>query len=162
MKRVVSDAQLRAILRSTRTIACVGLSANAVRPSYYVARYLGLRGYRVIPVNPALAGRMILGETVVADLSSLPSEIGNIDMVDIFRRSDEAGAVVDEALARLLDRGLRTIWMQIGVIDEAAAARAETAGVTVVMDRCPKLEYQRLCGELRMAGFNTGRISSRL
>jgi uncharacterized protein len=162
MMRRHSDAELRAIFARTRTIAMVGISANEVRPSYYVARYLGLRGFRVIPVNPALAGERLLGETVCADLASIPAEIGEIGMVDIFRRSDHAGAVVDAALEHLSGRGLRTIWMQIGVIDEAAAARAEAAGLDVVMDRCPKIEHQRLFGELRKGGFATGIISSRL
>ena len=157
-----SDDLLRQVLARTRTIACVGISKNEVRPSFYVARYLRLRGYRVIPVNPGFAGETLLGETVRSDLAGLPEELGPIDMVDIFRRSDRAGEVVDAALAHLLDRGLATIWMQIGVIDHAAAARAEARGVTVIMDRCPKIEYQRLHGELRMGGFNTGRISSRL
>lgn len=157
-----SDHFLRRVLAETRVIACVGVSKNQIRPSFYVARYLGLKGFRVIPVNPVYAGGTLLGETVHPDLASIPSEIGPIDMVDVFRRSHQAGGVVDEALAGLLDRGLRTIWMQIGVIDEAAAARAEAAGVRVIMDRCPKIENQRLHGELRMGGFNTGVISSRL
>jgi predicted CoA-binding protein len=160
--RPYPDELLRRILAETRTIACVGISGNEVRPSFYVARYLRLKGFRVIPVNPGLAGGILLNETVWPDLANLPPELGPIDMVDVFRRSDQAGAVVDAALAHLLDRGLRTIWMQIGVVDEAAAARAEAAGVRVVMDRCPKIEYQRLHGELRMGGFNTGIISSRL
>jgi uncharacterized protein len=155
------DGLLRRALAETRTIACVGVSKNEVRPSFYVARYLRLKGYRVIPVNPAFAGETLLGETVWAGLASLPPEIGPVEMVDVFRRSDRAGTVVDEALATLLDRGLRTIWMQIGVVDHTAAARAEARGVTVIMDRCPKIEYQRLHGELRMGGFNTGIISSR-
>jgi hypothetical protein len=153
---------LREVLGRTRSIACVGVSKNEVRPSYYVARYLRLKGFRVIPVNPGIAGETLLGETVAKDLASIPPEIGDIDMVDVFRRSSEAGAVVDQALTHLMDRKLRTIWMQIGVVDEAAAARAEAAGVTVIMNRCPKIEYQRLHGELRMGGFNTGIISSRL
>ena len=157
-----SDALLREVLARTRTIACVGVSKNPVRPSYYVARYLGLKGFRVIPVNPGLAGETLLGETVRADFAGIPADVGPVDMVDVFRRSDEAGGVVDAALKTLLERGLRTIWMQIGVIDEAAAARAEAQGVTVIMNRCPKIEYQRLHGELRMGGFNTGIISSRL
>ena len=157
-----SDDLLRRVLAETRVIACVGVSKNQIRPSFYVARYLGLRGFRVIPVNPVYAGETLLGEIVYPDLASIPPDIGPIDMVDVFRRSDQAGGVVDEALAGLADRGLRTIWMQIGVIDEAAAARAEAAGVRVIMDRCPKIEYQRLHGELRMGGFNTGVISSRL
>jgi uncharacterized protein len=157
-----SDAHLRAVLTRTRTIACVGVSKNQIRPSYYVARYLTLKGFRVIPVNPAYAGETLLGETVVCDLAAIPAEVGPVQMVDIFRRSSEVGPVVDAALAALLGRGLETIWMQIGVIDRAAAARAEAAGLDVVMNRCPKIEYQRLFGELRMGGFATGIISSRL
>ncbi len=157
-----SDALLRDILKRTRTIACVGVSMNPIRPSAYVARYLCLKGYRVIPVNPVHAGKTLHGETVVADLASIPASVGTVQMVDVFRRSEEAGHVVDQALEALLDRGLETIWLQIGVIDEAAAARAEAKGVTVIMNRCPKSEYQRLHGELRMGGFNTGVISSRL
>lgn len=160
--KTYSDALLREVLGRTRTIACVGVSKNEVRPSFYVARYLALKGFRVLPVNPAYAGEKLLGETVWPDLASIPDAVGPVQMVDIFRRSDAAGAVVDEALAHLLGRGLAAIWMQIGVVDEAAAARAEAKGVTVIMDRCPKIEYQRLHGELRMGGFNTGVISSRL
>ncbi|MBP7241929.1 CoA-binding protein [Amaricoccus sp.] len=156
------DETLRAIFARTRTIAVVGVSKNEIRPSFYVARYLRLKGFRVIPVNPAYSGEMLLGEQVYPDLASLPANLGPIDMVDIFRRSHDAGRVVDDALAHLLDRGLTTIWMQIGVIDAAAAERARAAGLTVVMDRCPKIEYQRLHGELRMGGFATGMISSKL
>ncbi|HLS59125.1 MAG TPA: CoA-binding protein [Paracoccaceae bacterium] len=162
MPTTYSDAMLRRILERTRTIACVGVSMNPIRPSAYVARYLCLKGYRVLPVNPGHAGRILHGETVVPDLRSIPEAVGPVQMVDIFRRSDQAGEVVDEALEVLLDRGLETIWMQIGVVDEAAAARAEARGITVVMNRCPKIEYQRLYGELRMGGFNTGIISSKL
>jgi uncharacterized protein len=156
------DALLREVLQRTRTIACVGVSMNPIRPSAYVARYLSLKGYRVIPVNPGHAGKVLHGETVVADLAAIPPDIGPVQMVDVFRRSEEAGRVVDQALETLLDRGLQTIWMQIGVIDETAAARAEAKGVTVIMNRCPKIEFQRLHGELRMGGFATGVISSRL
>lgn len=157
-----SDDLLRRVLSETKTIACVGVSKNQIRPSYYVARYLGLKGFRVIPVNPAYSGETLLGEIVYPDLASIPLDAGPIEMVDVFRRSDQAGAVVDDALASLADRGLGTIWMQIGVIDEQAAVRAENAGMRVIMNRCPKIEYQRLNGELRMGGFNTGMISSRL
>ncbi len=156
------DAELKAIFRATRTIAVVGVSKNEIRPSFYVARYLKLKGFRVVPVNPAYAGETLLGETVRPDLASLPPEIGAVEMVDVFRRSDQAGAVVDEALEHLLGRGLRTVWMQIGVVDEKAVARATAAGLDVVMDRCPKIEHQRLHGELRMGGFATGIISSKL
>ena len=157
-----TQATLRRILRQTRTVAAVGVSANPVRPSNYVARYLKGKGFRVIPVNPAYAGQALFGETVVPTLADIPAEVGPVDMVDIFRRSEQAGAVVDEAITALGDRGLRTIWMQIGVMDWEAAARAEAAGLEVVMNHCPKMEYQRLFDELRIGGFNTGVISSRL
>ena len=152
-----SDAELKRVLAETRTIAVVGVSANPVRPSYYVARYLGLKGYRVIPVNPGLAGQTLLGQTVYATLTDIPDEV---DMVDIFRRSEAVPPIVEEALARWPK--LKTIWMQIGVEHAEAAAKAEARGVTVIQNRCPKIEYQRLHGELRMGGFNTGVISSRL
>jgi uncharacterized protein len=132
-----SDAHLREILTRTRTIACVGVSKNEIRPSFYVARYLRLKGFRVIPVNPAYIGETLLGEPVAAGLDSIPEEVGPVDMVDIFRRSDRMGPVVDAALAHLLGRGLSTIWMQIGVIAPEAAAKAEAAGLDVVMNRCP-------------------------
>ncbi|MBE0414170.1 CoA-binding protein [Yoonia sp.] len=152
-----SDSHLRKILDRTRTIAMVGVSANPVRPSYYVARYLGLKGYRVIPVNPGLAGQTLLGGTVYATLADVPDDV---DMVDIFRRSDAVPPIVDAAVARWPN--LQTIWMQIGVEHPEAAAKAEARGVTVIQNRCPKIEYQRLKGELRMGGFNTGVISSKL
>lgn len=154
-----SDAFLREVLRSTKTVAVVGVSPNPVRPSYYVARYLGLKGFTVIPVNPGHAGQEILGRRVHADLASIPKDIP-VDMVDIFRRPDAVPGIVEEALAHL--PALRTIWMQIGVEHAQAAARAEAAGLRVIQDRCPKIEYQRLFGELRMGGFATGVISSKL
>ena len=157
-----TDKHLRKVLERTRTIATVGVSLNEVRPSFYVARYLKLKGYTVIPVNPRYAGETAFGETVIESLRAIPASFGDIHMVDIFRRSEDAGSVVDEALEVLLPRGLQTIWMQIGVIDPEAAARAEARGVTVIMNRCPKIEYQRLWGELRWGGFNTGVISSKL
>ncbi|WP_417724794.1 CoA-binding protein [Salipiger sp.] len=152
-----SDAFLKEILARTRVIAVVGVSLNPVRPSYYVARYLGLKGFRVIPVNPGHAGAMLFGETVRGALRDVPPEV---DMVDIFRRPEAVPGIVDEALEALPN--LRTIWMQIGVTHEAAAEKARARGIDVVMDRCPKIEYQRLHGELRMGGFNTGVISSKL
>jgi len=153
---------LRSVLERTKTIAAVGVSLNEIRPSFYVARYLKLKGYKVIPVNPRYAGETAFGETVIESLDAIPREFDPIDMVDIFRRSSEAGAVVDEAIETLLPRGLKTIWMQIGVIDHEAASRAEAAGLTVIMNRCPKIEYQRLWGELSWGGFNSGVLSSRL
>lgn len=155
-------SQLRRVLETVKTVAAVGVSLNEVRPSFYVARYLKLKGYRVIPVNPAYAGQTAFGEEVLPSLADIPAANDPIDMVDIFRRSEQAGGVVDEALEVLGDRGLKVIWMQIGVIDWDAAKRAEAKGVTVIMNRCPKIEYQRHFGELRWGGFNTGVISSKL
>jgi predicted CoA-binding protein len=152
-----SDDLLRSILTRTKTVAVVGVSANQIRPSFYVARYLGLKGMRVIPVNPGLAGQTLLGETVYADVADVPDEV---DMVDIFRRSEAVPPIVDAALARWPQ--LQTIWMQIGVEHPEAAAKAEARGVDVIQNRCPKIEYQRLFNELRMGGFVTGRVSSRL
>ena len=154
-----SDAFLRNILKTTRVVAVVGVSPNPIRPSYYVARYLGLKGFTVIPVNPGHAGGEILGQRVYADLASIPKD-ARVDMVDIFRRSDAVPEIVDQAMAELSD--LKTIWMQIGVEHAEAAAKAEAAGLAVVQNRCPKIEYQRLFGELRMGGFATGVISSKL
>lgn len=135
----MTDDDIRRILTEVRTIALVGWSPKAERPSHRVAAFLKGKGFRVIPVNPGQAGVEALGEVVRASLA----EIGEpVDMVDIFRRSDEAGAVVDEALAVL--PGLKAVWMQLGVEDAAAAARAEARGVAAVMDRCPAIEMPRL------------------
>ena len=133
---MTTDAELRDILTGVKTIAVVGWSPKPDRPSHGVAAFLKRRGYRVIPVNPGQAGQQALGETVVATLA----EAGPVDMVDIFRRSEEAGAVVDEAIAA----GAKVVWMQLGVIDEAAAVRARARGILVVQDRCPKIEARRL------------------
>lgn len=152
-----TDSMLRAVLQRTKVIAVVGVSANPVRPSYFVARYLKLKGFRVLPVNPAYSGTELFGEPVVSALSELDAPV---DMVDIFRRSETVPEIVDEALEVLPD--LRTVWMQIGVEHTEAAAKAEAQGITVIQNRCPKIEYQRLYGELRMGGFATGVISSRL
>lgn len=151
------DSTLRQILSTTRVIAIVGVSSNPVRPSYFVARYLGLKGFRVIPVNPALAGQTLFGETVRASLADCPPET---DMVDIFRRAEQVPPVVAEAIADL--PGLRTVWLQLGIESDEARAMAEGRGLQFVQNRCPKIEYQRLFGELRMGGFNTGILSSRL
>jgi uncharacterized protein len=130
------DSEIRDILTSVKTIALIGWSPKPDRPSHRVAAYLKGRGYRVIPVNPGQAGQVALGETVVGTLA----EAGPVDMVDIFRRSEEAGAVADDAVAL----GAKVVWMQLGVVDEAAAARARAAGVKVVMNRCPAIEIPRL------------------
>jgi len=139
----MSDALIKDILKRSRVIAVVGLSHKPERASFRVARFLQGKGYRVIGVNPGLAGQEMFGETVVPDLASLPD---GVDMVDIFRRSEAVGPVVDAALADI--PSLKTIWMQLGVVNDAAAEKANTAGVDVVMDRCPAIEYPRLFGGL--------------
>ncbi|WGH77944.1 CoA-binding protein [Jannaschia ovalis] len=152
-----SDALLREILTPPRPFACVGVSPNPVRPSHYVARYLSLRGFRVVPVNPGHAGTELFGATVRADLSEIDEPV---EVLDIFRRPEAVPAIVAEGL-RVLPQ-LRCVWLQIGVISAEARAMCAEAGVTFIENRCPKIEYQRLHSELRMGGFATGRISSKL
>jgi predicted CoA-binding protein len=148
-----SDPYLRSILGEVRTIAMVGASPHWNRPSYFAMKYLQGKGFRVIPVNPRAVDETILGEKVYAALADIPVPI---DMVDIFRNSEAAGPLVDEAI-RI---GAKIVWMQLGVRNDAASARAEAAGLRVVMNRCPKIEYSRLHGELAWSGVNTGIISS--
>jgi hypothetical protein len=151
-----SDQYVRRILSEMKTVAVVGASDNRARPSNIVVRYLVSKGYRVFPVNPGHADGEIEGLKVYARLADVPEAI---DMVDIFRRPDAIPAVVDEALA--LDPKPKAIWMQLGLRDDAAAAKAEAASVRVVMNRCAKIEYGRLCGEISWFGVNSRRITSR-
>ena len=148
------NTYIREVLESTKTVAMVGASPKWNRPSYFVMKYLQAKGYRVIPVNPGAAGQEILGETVYGDLKSIPEAV---DMVDIFRNSEAAGAIADEAV----EIGAKTVWMQLTVRNDAAAERAEAAGLNVVMDRCPKIEFARLNGEIGWSGVNSGIISSK-
>ncbi|WP_089883368.1 CoA-binding protein [Citreimonas salinaria] len=136
-----TDAQLRAVFERTRKIAVVGASMNPARPSHYVSQFLAQKGFTIIPVNPGHAGETLFGETVRASLADCPDDV---DMVDIFRRSEHVPPVVDEALEHLPN--LSTIWMQIGVRHAEAAEKARARGVDVVQDRCPKIEYPRLFG----------------
>lgn len=152
-----SDAHLRKVLRRTKRIAVVGMSLNPVRPSYFVGRYLNLKGFDVVPVNPGYAGDTVFGTRVCASLSDIEHPV---DMVDIFRQSEAVPAIVEEAVE--VFPALQTIWMQIGVEHADAAAKAEARGIDVIQNRCPKIEYQRLFGELRLGGFATGVISSKL
>ncbi len=149
-----SDALLRRVLQESRIIAMVGASADWKRPSSFAMKYLQGKGFRVIPVNPGRAGTEILGEMTYAKLADIPDKI---DMVDIFRKPEAVGEVVDEAL----ELGIPIIWMQLGIRNAEAAARAEAAGATVIMNRCVKIEYGRLYGELGWGGINTGVISSK-
>lgn len=150
------DAYIRGILKSVKTIAVVGASDNTSRPSYFVFKYLLERGYRMIPVNPGKAGQSFLGQTFVRSLAEISEPV---DMVDIFRNSEAAGAVVDEALAMVPLP--KVIWMQLTVRNDAAAARAEAKGIQVVMDRCPKIEYGRLSGEIGWQGINSRILSAK-
>src|SRR6201997_3191310 len=149
-----SDARLRRILSTVHTIAIVGVSSNWNRPSYFVMKYLQGKGYRVIPVNPGIAGQMLLGEKVYASLRDIPEPV---DMVDVFRPARDAPAIVEDAIAI----GAGVVWMQLGIRNDAAAATAENAGIEVVMNRCPKIEFGRLGGELSWSGVNSGIIRNR-
>ncbi len=153
-----SDATLRNLLNSVKSVAVVGASPNWNRPSYFVMKYLQDKGYRILPVNPRAAGEEILGEKVYVSLAEIPD---SFDMVDVFRNSEVAGAVTDEAIALKDERDIKAIWMQLTVRNDAAAARAEAAGLQVVMDRCPKIEFGRLNSELSWGGFNSKVISAK-
>ena len=150
------DAYIRGILDEVKTIAVVGASANTVRPSYFVVKYLISKGYDVIPVNPGHAGREIAGAMTYASLADIDRPV---DMVDIFRNSEAAAGVVEEALT--LDPLPKVIWMQLSVRNDEVAKLAEARGVKVVMNRCPKIEYARLCGEIGWAGVASNVISAR-
>lgn len=151
-----SDTYIKGILDDVKTVAMVGASANNVRPSYFVLKYLLAKGYDVWPINPGQAGKEILGQTVYASLDDLPDIP---DMIDIFRNSEAAGQIIDQVLQS--GRLPKVIWMQLTVRHDEAAKRAEDAGIRVVMDRCPKIEYGRLSGEIGWAGVNSKTISAK-
>ncbi|MEO0980042.1 MAG: CoA-binding protein [Pseudomonadota bacterium] len=151
-----SDTYIKGILDEVKTVAMVGASANNVRPSYFVLKYLLSKGYDVWPINPGQAGKEILGQTVYASLDDIPDIP---DMIDIFRNSEAAGQIVDQVLQS--GRLPKVIWMQLTVRHDEAAKRAEDAGIRVVMDRCPKIEYGRLSGEIGWAGVNSKTISAK-
>jgi predicted CoA-binding protein len=148
------NSYIRDILERVHVIATVGASAHWNRPSYFAMKYLQAKGYRIVPVNPKEAGGEILGATVYAGLSDIPEPV---DMVQLFRPSEAVAPFVEEAIAC----GTKIVWMQLGVRNDAAAARAEDAGLSVVMNRCAKIEYGRLNGELGWSGINTGVISAK-
>ena len=153
----LSDRLLRDILKSTKTIAMVGLSMNETRPSYFVGRYLHKRGYKIIPINAGHGGKQFFGQLVKSSIDEINEPV---DMVDIFRKPEAVPQIVDDSLAKL--KGLKTIWMQIGIKHKSSALKARQLGLNVIEDRCPKIEHQRLFGELRKAGFTTKIVSSRL
>lgn len=153
-----SDDYIASILNEAKVFAFIGASSNTNRPSYFAMKYLLGKGYKVHPVNPGLAGQEVLGQTVYADLAAVPAPV---DIVDIFRNSDAALEVTREAVRLKDTRGIKTVWMQLSVRNDVAAAEAEAAGLSVVMNRCPKIEYGRLSGEIGWAGVNTGIISSK-
>ena len=153
-----SDSHIRGILKNVHSIAFVGASTRWLRPSYYAMKYLQKKGFKIIPINPARGGDTVLGEPVYASLKDVP---GDIDMVDIFRTSEEAGGIADAAIAVAKDKNVKVLWMQLGVRDDEAAVRAETAGLTVIMNRCPKIEYGRLSGELSTAGINSRIVTAK-
>ena len=152
------DATIAGILNEIKVVAMVGASANINRPSYFVMKYLLGKGFTVIPVNPGLAGKEILGQKVAANLAEIEQPV---DMVDVFRNSDAALGIVRECIALKDKLALKVIWMQLSVRNDEAAAEAESAGLKVVMNRCPKIEYGRLSGEIGWAGVNAGLISSK-
>ena len=152
-----SDDYIASILGGVRIFAFVGASANTSRPSYFAMKYLLSKGYTVIPVNPGLAGQELLGQKVYARLEDIP---GPVDVVDIFRNADAALGIVREAIALKEKLALGAIWMQLGVRNDVAAAEAEAAGLRVVMNRCPKIEYGRLSGEIGWAGVNSHILTS--
>jgi uncharacterized protein len=150
------DSYIRGILNTVKTIAMVGVSAKDNRPSYFVCKYLLERGYRVIPVNPGLAGQTLLGQPAHARLADIPEPI---DMVDVFRAGEHVPKILDEVLA--LEPRPRVFWLQLGVRNDEAARRAEAADLKVVMDRCPKIEYGRLSAEISWIGVNSRTLTSK-
>ena len=152
------DSFIKNILRTTRTIAMVGASGNDMRPSYFAMMYLLAKGYAVHPINPGMAGKKVLGRTVYSSLKDVPAPV---DMVDIFRAADAAPAIVREAIAEKDRLGIKTVWMQLGIVSEEAAELARSAGFAVVMDRCPKIEHGRFSGEIGWMGINRRVIDNR-
>ena len=153
-----SDDLLRGILSKIRTFAMVGASSDWKRPSSYAMKYLSKKGYRVIPINPSRAGKEILGEQVYGSIADYP---GHLDMVDIFRTSEEAYDITKDVIANIADKGIKVLWMQLTVRNDKAAELAEEAGLTVIMNRCPKIEYARLSGELSWSGINSKIVSAK-
>ena len=157
----MNDYELRKLLKSLKTIVMIGVSSNPIKASYFVGRYFFLRGVRIIPINPKYIGQKLWGEKFLNSIKDIDSQT-NVDMVDIFRPSNEVYPIVKESIKYLKPLGCKTIWMQIGIKNQRAAKEAKKHDLNVIMNKCPKIEYQRLFGELRVAGFNTGIISSKI
>jgi hypothetical protein len=155
---IYPDTLIKTILRSVRTIAMVGASANEIRPSYFAMMYLLNKGYNVIPVNPGAAGKTILGQQVYASLKDVPAPV---DMVDIFREAKFAPQIARETVAQKDRLGVKVLWMQLGVVSPEAEKIAADAGLTVIMDRCPKIEHGRFSGEMGWLGINRKVIDNR-
>ena len=153
-----SDTLIKSILRSVRTIAMVGASGNEIRPSYFAMMYLLNKGYKVIPVNPSMAGKEILGQKVYASLKDVPAPV---DMIDIFREPKYAPDIARETVAEKDRLGVKVLWMQLSVISEEAEKIGTDAGLTVIMDRCPKIEHGRFSGEMGWLGINRKVIDNR-
>ncbi len=160
-KKILNDDELRILLKKINTIVMIGVSASPLRASFFVARYFVLRGVSVIPINPNYEGKYLWGEKVLGKISDIdPNK--RVDLIDIFRPSKEAPNIVKDTIKYLKPSGCKTIWMQIGIKNKKAAQIARDNGMNVIMDKCPKIENQRLFGELRVAGFNTNIISSKI
>ena len=161
MTNTLNDSELRTLLKKTKSMAMIGVSASPLKASFFVARYFVLRGISIIPINPNYEGQYLWGEKVLGKISDIdPNK--RVDLIDIFRPSKEAPNIVDETIKYLKPLGCKTVWMQIGIKNKKAELKAKNNDMRVIMDKCPKIEYQRLFGELRVAGFNTSIISSKL
>ena len=160
-KNVLNDDELRILLKKISSIVMIGVSASPLRASFFVARYFVLRGISVIPINPNYEGEYLWGEKVLGKISDIDHN-KRVDLIDIFRPSKEVPNIVEDTIKYLKPLGCKTIWMQIGIKNKKAALIAKNNGMNVIMDKCPKIENQRLFGELRVAGFNTSIISSKI
>ena len=161
MIKKLNDNELRILLKKINSMVMIGVSASPLRASFFVARYFVLRGISIIPVNPNYEGQYLWGEKVLGKISDIDPD-KRVDLIDIFRPSKEVPHIVDDTIKYLKPLGCKTVWMQIGIRNKQAAQRAKKNGLNVIMDKCPKIENQRLFGELRVAGFNTNIISSKI
>ena len=157
----LNDNELRKLLKKINSMVMIGVSASPLRASFFVARYFVLRGISIVPINPNYEGKYLWGEKVLGKISDIdPNK--RVDLIDIFRPSKEVPNIVEDTIRYLKPLGCKTVWMQIGIQNKEAALTAKNNGMNVIMDKCPKIENQRLFGELRVAGFNTSIISSKL